>query len=538
MRKRAIIAPLLIAPVVGWFVTPSIIKYYLENKYDFLKIDKISYNFLEVCFDGIKIRKDNLQANLNKACAKGIRGPLKIDGGTVDIVISESLNTTGNNYSIKEISATNLKLSVKKNNLKVSLSGVSYIKNSKDNFVSFESGIAEYSNRKANIFGGRIERDLSKIKLEQIDTDFTLPFDIPQIKQTNRLIAKKLVFKPKDFTVQIGILDYGFIKAKDIYGEINNKNITANVGSLAMDHSWLASGPVSFSNIIINTQIDSLHELEVVIGSKTVINLDLKQYQIRGNGLCNEWVSALPDPLPVALEGAAENYSGTMSFTVDINPKPKFKLINNCKFKCSSNPIVNLFSGDLFEYSVFDKDNNLFIRKIGPNESGWTSIEGMPPELILAVNSLEDPGFQSHSGVIPLAIQMSLLENLKRGKFSRGGSTITMQLAKNLWLNREKVLLRKVQEIFLAFALESCLTKEQIIEWYLNAVEFGPNVYGIKAGARYYFHKEPYELSAVESFYLAKILPNPKGAVKPDNGGLENARNLMDKLAKTGFVVE
>jgi membrane peptidoglycan carboxypeptidase len=113
-----------------------------------------------------------------------------------------------------------------------------------------------------------------------------------------------------------------------------------------------------------------------------------------------------------------------------------------------------------------------------------------------------------------------------------------MQLAKNLWLRRDKTLGRKVQEFFLAQALESCFTKDQILELYLNVVEFGPDLYGIGPAAERYFKVSAAAISPVQAFWLASILPRPRSAVPPDAATLERIRKLMTRFAGDGKIPE
>jgi membrane peptidoglycan carboxypeptidase len=100
--------------------------------------------------------------------------------------------------------------------------------------------------------------------------------------------------------------------------------------------------------------------------------------------------------------------------------------------------------------------------------------------------------------------------NLKARRFVRGASTITMQLAKNLFLSRDKTLARKVQEVVLTDYLEQAFSKEELMEIYLNVIEFGPSVYGIAAAADHYFGRTPAELNLAESLFLSSLLPAPR----------------------------
>lgn len=122
----------------------------------------------------------------------------------------------------------------------------------------------------------------------------------------------------------------------------------------------------------------------------------------------------------------------------------------------------------------------------------------------------EDGGFFRHDGFSKTAIRDSLVRNLEAGRYVRGASTITMQLAKNLFLRREKTLARKVQEVILTWWLESALEKKEILELYLNVIEYGPSIYGIRAASRHYFGHEPDILTPAEAAFLACVLPNPK----------------------------
>jgi monofunctional biosynthetic peptidoglycan transglycosylase len=127
-----------------------------------------------------------------------------------------------------------------------------------------------------------------------------------------------------------------------------------------------------------------------------------------------------------------------------------------------------------------------------------------------AVVVSEDAAFYGHQGFDWDELQNSFQKNMEKGGFARGGSTITQQLAKNVYLSSEKSLLRKLREAVITVQLEKSLSKDEILEKYLNVVEFGPNVYGIGPAANYYFHKSASELTPAEGAFLAFLLPNPK----------------------------
>jgi monofunctional biosynthetic peptidoglycan transglycosylase len=140
----------------------------------------------------------------------------------------------------------------------------------------------------------------------------------------------------------------------------------------------------------------------------------------------------------------------------------------------------------------------------------WTPLSSLPDIVIRAVVIAEDDTFFGHNGVNYQAVWEAFRHDVKKGRFARGGSTITQQMIKNVLLSREKTLKRKVREFVLARKAEEILTKRRILEIYLNEVEWGENIYGIEAASRFYFDKHAAELTAPEAALLAGMLPNPK----------------------------
>lgn len=163
-----------------------------------------------------------------------------------------------------------------------------------------------------------------------------------------------------------------------------------------------------------------------------------------------------------------------------------------------------------FIHRVLEPDGSVFEMETGPGTDNWVSIRDVSPFLVHAVLGHEDAGFFRHRGFSTASIEQALIRNLRAGRYVYGASTITMQLVKNVFLHREKTLARKVQEVLLTWWVESVMTKERILELYLNVIEYGPGVYGIRNGASHYFGVTPSELGPAESAYLASILPNPK----------------------------
>jgi monofunctional glycosyltransferase len=140
----------------------------------------------------------------------------------------------------------------------------------------------------------------------------------------------------------------------------------------------------------------------------------------------------------------------------------------------------------------------------------WTPLSRISPHLQRAVIAAEDASFYEHEGFDWEAIRQAIIKDLCQGTLATGGSTITQQLAKNLYLSPEKTLLRKAREALIARELEHQLGKRRILELYLNVVEWGRGVYGAEAAARHHFRKSSQELTAEEAALLAAILPSPR----------------------------
>ncbi|MBS0169671.1 MAG: monofunctional biosynthetic peptidoglycan transglycosylase [Nitrospira sp.] len=140
----------------------------------------------------------------------------------------------------------------------------------------------------------------------------------------------------------------------------------------------------------------------------------------------------------------------------------------------------------------------------------WVPLSRIAPALQRAVVAAEDASFFAHEGFDWEGIKDAARYNLEVGEFKRGGSTITQQLAKNLYLSSERSLLRKAREALITRSLEHELTKEQILELYLNVAEWGQGVFGAEAAARHHFGKPAKELSVEEAALLAAILPSPR----------------------------
>jgi hypothetical protein len=192
----------------------------------------------------------------------------------------------------------------------------------------------------------------------------------------------------------------------------------------------------------------------------------------------------------------------------------------------------------VFVYTPYEKGKPMGPHIIGPENSYYTPLEDISPNLRNAVMTAEDPSFYSNHGFVEESIRKSLATDFKDKKFKRGGSTISMQLVKNTFLSREKTLSRKIEEILIVWMIENnrIMSKNRMLEVYFNIIEWGRGIYGIGEASRYYFGKSPAELTIGESIYLASIVPHPKtglysfmpdGTLRP---GLSGYFNLIGNL--------
>jgi hypothetical protein len=147
--------------------------------------------------------------------------------------------------------------------------------------------------------------------------------------------------------------------------------------------------------------------------------------------------------------------------------------------------------------------------RVGPENPDFVPLSELPEHVVRAVTTAEDAGFYGHAGFDLDGLRYALASDAAGGRVVRGGSTITQQLAKNLWLSREKTFARKIREAMATVALEATVPKGRLLEIYLNVVEWGPGVHGIGPAARHWFGKDARALTPKEAAFLASVIPNP-----------------------------
>ncbi|MEJ5055013.1 transglycosylase domain-containing protein [Sphingobacterium sp. MYb382] len=237
-----------------------------------------------------------------------------------------------------------------------------------------------------------------------------------------------------------------------------------------------------------------------------------------GKFAAQDFFDAIPKGLFEAIDGieVTENIAYDLDFQVNFDQPDKLLFSSKMddhdlkviKWGNANIPLLN----SPFVYQAYE--DSVLMRQIivGPENPKYTALTQVAPILRKTLLNTEDPYFYQHKGFEEEAFKLSIVTNIKERKFKRGASTISMQLVKNVFLNRNKTMMRKFEEIVLVWLMESsrAVSKDRMLEIYLNVIEWGKNVYGIDEAANYYFGKKPIDLNIGESLYLSSIVPRPK----------------------------
>jgi len=395
------------------------------------------------------------------------------------------------------------------------------------------NGMADPRNKKGDLHFFNI--DTGAIKVPYFDERYNLKASFDSIR-----------FNIQNIDMSHGELHFdGFSSITNL--KLNHKRIAnkdVNIKNARFDFRFLlgsdfisidSSSTVQFNKIKIHPYLSYNTEED------TVYRLRLKTPKIK----TQDFITSLPDGLFTHFQGmeATGDFDYNLDFMFNKN-KPQtivFKSnVNkrNVKITKYGNIDLNKLNGE-FTYRAIDKGVLQRPVFVGASNPYYTPLDQISPYLQKCVLTSEDPSFMSHHGFINEAFKQSILKNIRTKKFSRGASTISMQLVKNVFLTREKTLSRKLEEILLVYIIEGnrITSKQRMLEVYFNIIEWGPNVYGIGEAAEFYFQKKPADLNVRECLYLATIIPKPKKFMwQFDQEGLQKAyatkqqaflRNLM-----------
>jgi len=282
---------------------------------------------------------------------------------------------------------------------------------------------------------------------------------------------------------------------------------------------------------------------------------NLRALRVQGDAVlepvdCNDAVSSLPEPVRATV--GRLRFEGNKGISVHLEASVAAPEATQLRVRESGSCTAIAAPKDLapeafdapFVMQVTGGDGRARLETFGPGTEHWRPITRVSRAFLAGVLTTEDAGFFRHAGVAWYAIRSALVDDLKSRRFVRGGSTITMQLAKNLFLSRDKNLARKLEEVLLTDYLEDAFGKERILELYANVVELGPDVFGVEAAARHYFGVGADELGVLEGMWLATILPNPRerGHARRDGtlseAKLKELRFLARKARDHGWLTD
>lgn len=193
----------------------------------------------------------------------------------------------------------------------------------------------------------------------------------------------------------------------------------------------------------------------------------------------------------------------------------------------------------MYKNALHDKPLEEMVQEIRSQKS-YTNISNIPDIYKDAVIAVEDHRYYDHKGIDIIAIGRALLNDIRARELIEGGSTITQQLAKNMYFTQDKRLTRKIAEVFMAKKIESNYNKEEILELYVNYIYYGSGYYDIKSASLGYFDKEPQDLTEGESIMLAGI-PNAPSVYNPKVSprlARERQKQVIDKMIKYGKLSE
>lgn len=409
-----------------------------------------------------------------------------------------------------------------------------------------------------NDMGRKVKLDLKKLRLADKELETSIGVTADNFKQTWKI---KGFADPRNKKTDLRFFnaDTGKIQIPYINERFNLKagfdSIRLNIKNIEMDGDELhIDGTSSLANFTVNHPKISTKDVVVkkanfdynfifgedfiAIDSTSIVTLNKMKFspyvfyqktkedknQIYALKVkipkmtAQDFIVSLPEGLFTNFVGmeAEGNFSYDLEFLYNKN-KPR-ELVFDSNFKKENLKIIKYGEANLnklnssFTYRAIINGIRQRAVEVSPSNSNYTSLGDISPYLRKAVLTSEDPSFFSHRGFINEAFKQSIIKNIKTKRFSRGASTISMQLIKNVFLTREKTLSRKLEEILLVYILENnrISSKERMLEVYFNIIEWGPNVYGIGEASLFYFGKHPSQLTLNESLFLASIVPRPR----------------------------
>ncbi|MBL7812223.1 MAG: transglycosylase domain-containing protein [Bacteroidetes bacterium] len=290
----------------------------------------------------------------------------------------------------------------------------------------------------------------------------------------------------------------------------------------------------------------SLNKIKTHLYARADLGIE-KKYTLKFQALriqANDFFQSLPEGMFKNLKGLQAKGELEYNLYAHLEDAKPYDCIFQSELKPHGFAITQMGETDLrkmngqFQHTFYERGRP--VRSFVVGSGAYTPLDAIPEVLQKAVMTGEDPAFYGHNGFYQEAIRQSIAQNYVQKRFARGGSTISMQLVKNVFLSRRKTLARKAEEILLVWLIESqrLTSKARMFEVYLNIIEWGPGVFGIGEASTFYFSKPAAELNPLECAFLASIIPSPKsyryfldsaGYVSKRNWNFVAIRNAMIK---------
>lgn len=514
----------------GWLASPLLLRYYINHHVEGVKVASARLTSFDcVHLSGVSVNIENIYGVLREVQACRKTKMVDADGGVLDITIKKSdgpKKSSGYKITAKNITAT-----VHIGDRVINVSGAR---------LTPERVCGTKASIKLGDFGEiQVGETCVDLKTKRVTCEGGR-FLVTKIlgHPVGVVNFKNGTFDPDTKVGDVGLLTREPFTVQGLHIELKERSATIKAASIIGEHKRIYKDPLTIKDVVIGPiDLDAPFDRAVQASLKGAsLTFEVSRWHVEGKEPCQKWLDAIPDELK---EGPISEMKLTGNFAIDLTMKPeiRLKISNQCTLVKGAPPKFLQALAGRFKYTAYHPDGKPFERETGPGTAEWVPLQMVSPNMATALTTTEDPGFMHHRGIIPQAIENSLKDNLKLGRFFRGGSTLTMQLAKNLWLSRTRTLGRKLQEAILTVALESTLPKDKILELYLNIVEYGPNLYGIGPASKEILHKDPLELTLTDAMYLVLRLPAPNRSASYDRmKGLIG--KLLDNAMKAGKVTE
>jgi hypothetical protein len=341
----------------------------------------------------------------------------------------------------------------------------------------------------------------------------------------------------------------------------------ATIRGLVADHRMISATPVEFDKLAVDYTF-RIGEDFIEIDSTTLVTFNridfhpylryrpnpTKQFTVsvhKSYFAAQDLFSSFPVGLFTNLDGirVRGKLSWDLDFFADLSQPDSLTFetsLNRQQFSVLSYGNTDLAKiNNPFVYTAWEHDRPLRTFVVGPENPDFRRLDQISRYLPLAAMTSEDGGFYQHRGFLPDAFRESMILNIKERRFARGGSTISMQLVKNVFLNRNKTIARKLEEALIVWLIENqgLSSKDRMMEVYLNVIEWGPDVYGANEASRFYFNKDAAKLTLAEAIFMASIIPRPKWFKYSfdDQGHLRESnadfyRLVSEKMVKKGWI--